>query len=385
MKSELEIRELLINLRSELEGIMTNGRAEQRELNTEETNRMAEIRSEIEEAEKELQTIEENNRKLANDNNNKKTINSKMEKKQLRLFELIKEVSNGNVSDEHRAYVEGNTIKTRAAIQATATGMGEENVPEQKSALELAIRNATVLDKLGVTWFGSAVGNISIPKYHGSNVEWAASENAQAADGASAFTETILSPKRLTAYIDISRQFLAQSPEDAEGILIADLARAIAEKIDMTVFGAGSGSTSEPAGLFSGDYIQSGTSLGSITFDDVLDLEAEVEAHNGTEFVFVADPKVKYALRGTQMASGLQFVWDGGEIDGRKAVVSNSVNAKSLLVFDPRDLACASWDNDMVITVDPYTRATYNQIRVTVNYLFDAKLKGDRIAGEIYS
>lgn len=379
MRSEIEIREDILNRQADLEAVINLGQTEQRELSDEETTQIGLLKTQIEGFRNELNEVLETNKKIIE---TKPTV--KMEKN-IRLFDLLKEVANGNVSEEHRAYVEGNTIKTRAAIQATATGMGEEAVPEDKTALEVAIRNATVLDKLGVTWFGSAVGNISIPKYHGSNVEWAASENAQANDGASAFTETLLSPKRLTAYIDISRQFLAQSPDDAESILIADLARAIAEKIDQTVFGAGSGSTSEPAGLFSGDYVTSGTALGDITFDNILDLEAAVEAKNGTDFVFVTDPKCKYALRGTQMASGLQFVWDRNEIDGRQAVVSNSVNAKSVLCFDPRDLACASWDNDMVITVDPYTRATYNQIRVTVNYLFDAKLKGDRIAGEIYS
>lgn len=385
MRTEIEVRENILNLSTELEGIIANGEAEARELAETETSRMAEIRSEISNLENELKEIEEENRKIAETqtiNNNKE----KSQKKMVRLFDLVKEVVNGNVSDEHRAYINGNSIDFRAAIQATATGMGEENIPTEKAPLEVAIRNATVLDKLGVRWFSNAVGNIDIPKYHGSNVYWAESENAAAQDGASAFTKVTLSPKRLTAYIDISRQFLAQSPEDAEGILIADLSRAIAEKIDMTVFGTGSGSTSEPAGLFQGDYVQTGTSLGSVTFDDVLDLEAAVEAKNGTDFVFVGDPKVKYALRGTQMANGLQFVWQNGEIDGRKTVVSNSVNTKSLLCFDPRDLACASWEKDgMVITVDPYTRAGYNEIRVTVNYLFDAKLAGDRISAEIYS
>jgi hypothetical protein len=79
------------------------------------------------------------------------------------------------------------------------------------------------------------------------------------------------------------------------------------------------------------------------------------------------------------------MVWEAGEIDGRKTVVSNSVAKGGLLVFDPRDLACASWDKDgMVITVDPYTRAGKNEIRITVNYLFDAVLAGDRINAKIY-
>lgn len=383
--SELELREKILNLQTQLEAVIANGESEQRELNEEETNQMVALRNSIDEARAELAKIEEENRKIAETqtiNNNKE----KSQKKMVRLFDLVKEVVNGNVSDEHRAYINGNSIDFRAAIQATATGMGEENVPTDKAPLEVAIRNATVLDKLGVRWFSNAVGNIDIPKYHGSNVYWAESEDSDAQDGASGFTKVTLSPKRLTAYIDISRQFLAQSPEDAEAILIADLSRAIAEKIDMTVFGSESGSTAQPAGLFSGDYVQTGTSLASVTFDDVLSLEEKVEEKNGTDFVFVTSPSVKYTLRGVQTASGLRFVMDAGEIDGRRTIVSNSVEKNGLLCFDPRDLACASWEKDgMVITVDPYTRAGKNEIRVTVNYLFDAVLAGDRISAEIYS
>lgn len=379
MTSELELREKLINLKEELETIINTGEQEKRELGEEETSRMAEIRSEIENVEAEISSLEEENRNLAKNNNNNNKNSNKME---IRLFDLVKEISEGNVSEEHRSFVKGNSIDFRAAIQATANGQGKENVPTDKAPLELAIRNATVLDRLGVRWFSNAVGDIDIPKYHGSNVYWADSENAAATDGASGFTSTKLSPKRLTAYIDISRQFLAQSPEDAEGILVGDLARAIAEKIDLTVFGAGSGSTAEPAGIFAD--AMSG-SLASMSFDSVLNLENLVEEKNGTDFVFVTSPNVKYTLRGVQTASGLKMVWDEGEIDGRQTVVSNSVVKGGLACFDPRDLACASWDKDgMVITVDPYTQAGRNVIRVTVNYLFDAKLSGDRIATQIF-
>lgn len=385
--TELEIRENILNLKDELENIINNGEAEARELNADETSRMAEIRSQIESAENELKAIEEENRKIAKTQNNK---NSKENRKmETRLFDLIKGVVENNLTDEQRAFVNGNQISFRAdpaedGIAATVVGEGKENVPTDKVRLEVAIRNASVLSKVGARWFGNAVGDIKLPKYDGSSVEWADSENAEATDGKGAFTEVTLSPKRLTAYITISRQFLAQSPEDAEAILIADLANAVAEKLDMTVFGKESGSTAQPAGLFNGDYVETGTSLGSLTFDDVLNLENAVEEKNGTDFMFVTSPNVKYRLRGTQTASGLQMVWDNGEIDGRKTVVSNSVNKGGLLCFDPRDLAVASWDRDMNIIVDPYTLAGKNQIKVTVNYLVDAALKGDRIAAELF-
>lgn len=369
------MKEAILRKQDELDAIISNGELEQRELNEDETNKMSELRKEIENLKAGVAEEERKNEQISKE----KTV-IKMEK-EVRLFDLIKEVVNGNVSDEHRSYVNGNEISFRAPIQATTDDHGAENVPDDKKRLEVAIRNASVLDRLGVTWFGNAVGNIRIPKYSGSNVYWADSENADAADGAGTFEEVELSPKRLTAYITISRQFLAQSPEDAEGILISDLAAAIAEKLDETIFGCESGSTATPAGLLNddADYMLSGASLADMSFEDVLALEEAVEEKNGTNFVFVTDPKVKYALRGTQMASGLQFVWENGEIDGRKAVVSNSVCDGGLLCFDPRDLAVATWP-ETVITVDPYTLAGKNQIKIVVNYLVDAKLKGDRIS-----
>lgn len=380
--TKLELQERALNLKDELNAIITNGESEQRELNEDETNRMAEIRNEIDEVEAQITAIDEENRKITETNNNKNKTKNKME---IRLFDLIKGVVENNLTDEQRAFVRGNEISFRDrpqdGIQATAKGYGQENVPEDKMRLEVAIRNASVLNKVGATWFGNAVGNISIPKYNGSNVYWADSENADAQSGSTTFSEVTLSPKRLTAYITISRQFLAQSPEDAEAILIADLAAAVAEKLDMTVFGSESGNTTKPAGIL---YEAETKELNSISYDDILDVEAEVEEANGDDYIFVTTPRVKQVLRGTQMASGLEMVYSHGELDGRKAVVSNSVAEGGLVCFDPRDLAVATWDNGMFITVDPYTLAGKNQIKITVNYLVDATLKGDRIATRIF-
>lgn len=376
--TEIEIREKLINLKDELEQVIATGEAEQRELAEDETNKMAEIRSQIDEAEKELKAIEEENRKIAKQNNNKIKETRKME---IRLADMIKSIVNNNVTDEQRAYINGNSIDYRAALQATVTGQGEENVPTYKAPLELAIRNNTVLDKLGCRWFENIDGHIDLPKYHGSNVNWADSENAAAQDGASAFTKVTLAPKRLTAYVDVSRELINTSPEALEGILTADLARAIAEKIDLTVFGAGSGSTSQPAGIFAD--AEEGT-LASMTFDDVLQLENKVEEKNGTDFVFVTSPNVKYQLRGIT-TNAMQFAFENGEIDGRQTIVSNSVVKGGLACFDPRDLAVATFNKSgLVIVVDTVTRAIYNEVRLVVNYLMDAKLAGDRIATEIF-
>lgn len=375
----IELQEKVLNLRGELQDLVSNGEKEQRELNENETSRMAEIVNEIKETEAEIASVEEENRKLKENNKNQTT---KKKMKEVRLFDLVKGVVDGSLTEEQRQFVNGNKIDYRSTIMATVTGQGEENVPEEKKGLDVAIRNASVLNKIGATWFGNAVGDISIPRYAGSNVAWKG-ESVAAEDGASAFTETVLSPKRLTAYLDISKTFLAQDSNDAESILIQDLANAVAEKLDKTVFGSATGSTTIPAGILQGDYVTTGTDLTACTYTDVLDLESAVEEKNGFDYMFICNPKVKYALKGTQMASGLQMVWNANEIDGYKAVVSNSVADKGILCMNPQDLAVATWSG-VEIVVDTVTRAIYNEVRVVVNYLVDAKLRGNRIAGAIF-
>ncbi len=375
----VELREQVLNLKDELNSIITNGETEQRELSENENSRIAEIRSEIDNLEKQIKDAEEENRKL---NNQKNKTTKTM--KEIRLFDLVKAVAEGNVSDEQREFIDGNKIMyERALINAGTATEGQENVSEEKRPLELAIRNASVLSKIGASWLGNCVGDVSIPKYSGSEVSWK-NENATADNGEGEFSEVILTPKRLTAVVRISKTFLDQDANGAESLLLKDLSEAVAEKLDKTVFGTSGITTTQPAGLFADTgYTTTGGTLSAVTYDDVLDLELGVEEHNGTNFVFIASPSVKYHLKGTQMASGLQMVWNGGEIDGYKAVVSNSVAKGGVIAMDPRDLQVCIWRNTEII-VDPYTLAADNAIRLVVNMNVDVKLKGDRIAAAIF-
>ena len=388
--TELEIRERLANLKEELNATISTGEAEQRELNEEETNKLGEIRSQIAEAEAELEKLEAENRKIAEQAEKQEINNNKVKTtKRMKLVSLINAVANNQVTDEMRSYVEGNKITMRAAdpdaIVAGTAGFGQENVPEQKGALDVAIRNASILNDMGATWFGNAVGDISLPHYSGSRVGWKGEIEA-ADDGKGGFSEVILTPHRLTAYVDVSKQFLLQDSNDAEAILVRDLAEAIAEKLDETVFGDSTGST-QPAGIFSDVYsaqtLATGETLSGITYDNVLAHEEAVEEMNGRNFMFIIHPKVKYALKGTQMASGLAMVLDGRELDGYNYISSNSVKDGGLVCMDPRDLAVAQWGG-VEIVVDNLSRAIYGEVRLVVNAYFDAKLRGDRVSTEIF-
>lgn len=385
----LEIQEQVLELKQRMNEIISNGENETRELNEDETNELAEIRTKIDTLEEEIKTKEEENRQI--------TKNENKENKEVRTMNLInminavlegRQFSEDEVKTmaEARAEFAKSGINTRGQIAyrgvaATVEGAGKEAIAEEKWNLEVAVRNNLVATKMGADFISGLKGDISIPKYAGSNVTWKG-ETATAADGQGEFSEVMLQPKRLTATLDISKQFLLQDTVDAEAMLIRDLAAAVAEKLDETIFGAGEGDANTPAGLFAG--VTATKALGEITYKDVLDLESAVEEKNGHNYMFVVNPRVKFALKGTQTANGLQMVYVGNEIDGYKTISSNSVVEKGAICMDPRELVIGQWGG-YDITVDPYTKAADGQVRLVINAYFDAKLRGDKIAKVLFN
>jgi HK97 family phage major capsid protein len=385
----LELQEKSLELRNQLAELIANGQKEERELNEEETSQMAEIRSAIDEINAQIAEIEAENRTIE--------INNNTENKEIRTMSLVKMINavvegRNFTEDEVKAIAEARADFAKSGLQsngqivyrsimATVEGQGKETVAEDKWNLEVAVRNNLVATKMGADFVGGLVGDVSIPQYAGSNVNWKG-ETETADNGRGAFSEITLAPKRLTATLDVSKQFLLQNSADVEAILIRDLAAAVAEKLDKTIFGAEGGDGNKPAGLFEG--VGAEKALADVTYDDVLDLELAVEEANGTNYMFLVNPKVKFALKGTQMANGLQMVFNGGEIDGYKTISSNSVAKNGIICMDPRELVIGQWGS-YDITVDPYTKAADGQVRLVINAYFDAKVRGNKIAKVIFN
>lgn len=386
----LELQEKSLELRKQLAEVIATGQKEERELTENENNSILELRNAIDEINAQIETIEAENRTIEKENNTeKKEIRTMMS-----LVKLINTVIEGrNFSeDEAKAIAEARADFAKSglspkgqivyrSIAATVDGAGKENVAEDKWNLEVAVRNNLIATKMGADFVGGLVGDVSIPQYGGSTVKWKG-ETATADDGQGTFTEVTLAPKRLTATLDVSKQFLLQDSNDAEAILIRDLAAAVAEKLDKTIFSAEEGDVNTPAGIFAG--VAAEKAIADMNYDDVLALEEAVELQNGTNYMFVVNPKVKFALKGTQMANGLQMVFDGKEIDGYKTISSNSVVTNGIVCMDPRELVIGQW-GAYDITVDPYTKAADGQVRLVINAYFDAKLRGNKVAKAIFN
>ena len=377
----LELREKKVLLRGQMNEIIKKGEVEKRKLTDDEHGQVLDFVTKIDEVEKQIAEKEKELR-------SQPPAPAPAAKRPFSLLRAIRAISENREMDETEIDVinagreemrksaqscAGQIIlpmEYRANIQATVLTQGIENVPEDKLSILEPLRNRLVMIQAGATYMQGLVGDISIPVYSGSNVAWAG-EVAAAADGAGAWSEIMLQPKRLTAFINISKQFLIQDSNSAESMLRADLVRAISEKLEMTLLGNAAGSAIQPAGI-ANLIAPPATAIAS--WADVVGLEEALELANVYgNYVYVLHPSTKAALRTLSKDSGSGlFVMENDEINGYRTLSSNGVFTDGLILGNWADYVIGQWGG-IDLTVDPYTQAGNGMIRLVINSYFDGK------------
>lgn len=255
------------------------------------------------------------------------------------------------------------------AIAATVATDGQEIVATDKLNILEPLRGKSILAEAGATFLTGLVGNISIPNYTGSTCGWKGELEA-ADNGKGTFGSVELSPKRLTAYIDISKQFLTQDSVGAEEMLRSDIVNALVAKLEQTIFGDAVGDTTKPAGIFNGAQVVAPSYAG------VCDAEAALTDYLGDKR-FVMSPTAKSSFKQTTISgekSDLRLLMQGNEVDGYPVSSSSNVVTGGYAFGDFSELVVAQWGG-IDIVVDPYTLATKNAIRLVINTFFDAKVR----------
>ena len=362
-------------LKIQAEAIIGNAEKESRKLDDDEKAKFEALKNQMEEVDNEIRKINEKLNKETNKRNMEnfsllKAINDIANNRQ--LDERSQEVVNQGVTEMRKSGLSysGQIVlpvtEARADVQATVEGAGQEVVAEDKLNILEPLRASLVMVQAGANYMTGLVGNVSIPVYSGSNVGWAGEIEA-AKDGAGTFSEVTLSPKRITAFLDVSKQFLLQDSASAEALLRADIVRAIANKLEATILGDKDGSATQPKGLFYdvADYYD-------ISYESIVELVAYLEQQNVTgDIKFILSPLMKALLKTTKKdeGSGL-FVMEDGEIDGLP-VLSTSA-CMGLAIGNWADYVIAQWGG-IDLTIDPYSQATNGKVRLVVNAYFDAK------------
>ena len=260
------------------------------------------------------------------------------------------------------------TMETRAAVSVASEGV--DVVATDLYDIIEPLRAKNVLVQAGAKFYTGLTNSAQIPVMTGSNVNWAG-ETAAATDGNVLFNNVTLTPKRLTAYVDISKMLLAQDSIGVETAIRQDLINAINSKLENTILGKGAKSATTPAGIFNGK-----TPTKVTDFEGLVGLEAKVEEANVLGGVsYIASPSARASFRNMMKGSRgtAQLAYTDGTLDGTPVYSTSNVEAKTFVVGDFSNLAIGSWGG-LDIVVDNYTQAVNGMIRLVVNAYFDAAL-----------
>ena len=260
--------------------------------------------------------------------------------------------------------------ESRAAV--TVTAEGEDVVVTDFANILEPLRTKNVLADSGAHLLTGLVGDLQIPAMGAENVNWEGETDA-AQDGASTFTNVKLTPHRLSAYIDISKQFLVQDSLGAEALIRRDLVAAIQSKLESTIFSTDAAEGSKPAGIFADK-----TPTKVTDFKGLCTLESDVEDANFyAPAKYIVSPKAKAAMRAmAKSTKSTQLVLEGDNIDGVPVLSTGHIAKDTFAYGDWSQLYVGQW-GAIDLTVDPYTKAADGQVRLVVNCFFDYKLVRD--------
>ena len=258
------------------------------------------------------------------------------------------------------------TNEVRAIHSVTADG--ESVVATDGFDILTPLRAKNVLAQAGATIYSNLTSDVKIPIMSKSNVTFE-DENGEAKDGAGAFNYLKLTPHRLTAYVDISKELLAQDSVDVENAIRTDLVNAINSKLEEAFLSDFSGSTVQPKGVFA---VVKPDSAVTKDFATLVANEAKVEDANIlNEPCYILSNKAKAALRAmAKGAKSTELVFENGEVDGTKAYNTSNVPASNYLFGDMSSLVVGTWSG-LDLIVDPYTQAAKGAVRLVVNMYVD--------------
>ena len=278
---------------------------------------------------------------------------------------LVKELRNAIDNNIKTITVNAET----RAMQVTGGGGVHDSVVETEidGILEPLYANS-VLSQLGARWYtGLPKGDVQVPIMGKGNVGWEGEIAAAQATG-NTFTTKKLSPKRLTAYVDISKQLLVQDTIGVEAAIRRDIVNALNDKLQATILGVEDKTDAKPAGIF---YNVSETTINN--YKDLCKFEAGLDDANiNGEKKYLMGNTAKATFR--SMVKGNNntgMVLEANQMDGTPMINTSSVATNKFAYGDFNYLAIGSW-GDLDITIDQYTQAVNGCIRLVINAFFDA-------------
>lgn len=252
-----------------------------------------------------------------------------------------------------------------------------------------ALRNAMVLAGMGVRILPGLSANVDMPRKSAISTIGTLTEIGSAAETNPQTAKVTLSPKRLGAFVEVSKQSIIQSAMALEAMIRDDLltgAAVIAESLALN----GVGSNSQPTGIRNTSGIgtaTAGANGATIAWSHIVGLEsacANANAEPDRLAGYLVNTRTRGNAKQVQRGTNLPFLWDNGPqpLNGYRAGVTN--NLPSNLTKGTNTTVCSAalfssdWSMAVLgffgapdVVVDPYTKADTGQVKITLNQFFD--------------
>ena len=238
----------------------------------------------------------------------------------------------------------------------------------------MPIMNDEILGEF--TWFTGLRGTFATNRFGAAKAYWKG-ELKKADPTKMKFDAIEAKPKRLTTYVDISRQELIQSDYNLENYIRTQLAEAITLKLQETILGDAAGDDVTPQGLF-----YNATELNALSFANLVNVEKQAKL-NGVRRAtkYFISPDIEATLRTTlkDQVAGAQYILDNDRILGKEYVANEDI--KGIAYGDPKSVAICVWGPGVVVNFNPYSLDLYDAYRFVVNMYVDVlylnPLKGE--------
>ncbi|MFO1337927.1 MAG: phage major capsid protein [Burkholderiaceae bacterium] len=263
------------------------------------------------------------------------------------------------------------------------------------------LRARSVVAAMGAMVLPGLTSPVSIPRQNVASVVGWLPEIQSASETQPDFTSVTLSPKRVGAFVDPSKQLLITSGIDIEHMVLGDLRASVLAELDRVAL-VGQAGASMPIGIKNTGGIGTvvgGTNGASLTWQHICDLEKSVDAANGMINLhscgYAINPSTrsycKRTPRHATLAEGL-IMGDAPNdqlgrnvLNGYPTVISPKLPNNltkgtstdcSLLIFgDWTQLMLGFFGGGVELIVDPYTLAVQGQIRIIVNMFCDVGIR----------
>ena len=398
MKNSIEIRQERAEIIGKADALLNLAKGESRDFTNDEQVSYDGMMTNIDKLAKDIEVVERQEKLNAEIAANvgsapvQKTSETK-EARSYSMFKAIKGMINNNLDgvekemheeavNEARSQgiainglgIPASMLEQRAIVDQANSAIAPTNILSYADAL----REASVFDKVGATMLTGLSANTTIPVAAKTSVAWEGENDATASGGAN-FSKVELSPVRCAAYVDISKQLLLQN-DGVEQVIMRDLGRAVANKLDAAIFGSSNVAGAPTAIATSGSigtFTEAAFAAGSSVASDMAEAQGVLAAAGGLNgnLAYVCSPELMGQIKTGAQVDSILAAMQGNLALGYPVYftdgVGKSAGVSGDFLFGDFSRLFIGMFGGLDITVDPYTQAASGINRLVLNNYVD--------------